>query len=436
MTTYIWNSLGQLQSASVQSGSGPVLRTLSYSYNELGQVLSVKLWFPSAGQSEAQAFLTSFAYDDNGNRQRLTDPTGATATYGYDPNNNLTSLLWPAFQGIARSLSWGYDRNDFLSGTTWATQPSVAETYANDQLGRRVQRTDPRGAVFTYGLAMTPGASDPLPLLATTNWPAPTTGAATAQAATTYDALGRVTGSVDRGGISAALAYTTQADSVTSTQQTVVTIELTPATGGPGTVTKQTYDALGRLVKVVDEASRVWTWAYTVETDARTQQKVLVTTLTDPTGRTSAVATDSLDRIAFRRDSGGGLTRLTQYAYDAIGRPMAVIQTQGATSHATAYVYGYDTASGRVTTSIGRPGGNGGTTVLYFNGRGELKRQIDPFGQPASFSYAPWGGLATSVDGQGHRFSYAFDAAGRLQSRRCPTGLRWCRRSTPTATGR
>ena len=421
-----WTPAGWVQSLSLQRATGPAIRTTQYTYNAFGQALTSSLFFPAAGQSFAQAFLTTAVYDDNLNRTSLTDPTNAAVTYAYDLNFNMTSVQWPAFQGLTRSIVWTYDRDDFPASTTWsAASPLVQESYVNDQLGRRTQLTDPRGAVYTYALAMTTGAGAPFPLVETDTWPAPSTGAAPAQVATTWDAIGRITSFVDRGGVATAIAYATQNDPGTGTQQAVVTVTLPPATsGGPSTTRVLTFDAAGRLLRQVDEAGKIWTWNYTLETDPVTQQKVSVATCTDPAARVSAVATDSRNRTAFRRMGTGQTVRLVQYAYDAAGRLTGVTQQQGSASAITVYAYGFDAATRSPTTSLGRQGGTGGTTLLTFNGRGDLVRQTDPFGAPSVFSYAPWGSLATFTDGRGNAFVYTFDTAGRLVSTTLPDTTR------------
>lgn len=413
VTTLTWDGFGRLLTSSNADSAGTVLQTTGYGYNAINQVTSIKLWFPGAGQTAAQAFLTTINYDDNNNRYQVVDSTHVTVTYGYDQNFNLTSVAWPSFQGNTRSTGWSYDRNDFLSGTVWSTaSPNVRQTTVNNQIGDCVQFTDPMSAVYTYASAMTPG-SGPLALVATTNWPPPsgTTGAATVK---TYDPAERVTRIVDRAGIATDIVYATQTDNVTHTQQTVVTRTRPPAVmGGAATVTRTTFDANNRIVAFVDANGKTSRWVYTIETDTN-GRFVNVGTMTDPTGRTVAQAFDSFGRLAFTRRAGSGLTRLQSYSYDALGRITQEIETQGADTATTLYSYGYDSASGCLTTSVGRPGGGGGNTVYYFNSRGDCVRTLNPFGQPVASVYAPWGAIADYTDGRGNAFAYTFDKAGRL----------------------
>jgi len=418
VTTYQWDALGRLQQKQVAGPGSALLQTIVDAYNENNQVTTVTVWYN--GQTQQQAFVTQALYDNNGNLQTLTDPSNVTATYGYDQNNNRTSLTWPPFQQINRTTIWAYDHNDFLNGTTWsAANPSVAATYINDALGFRAQTTDPMAFVYTYNSAMPAQGSAPFPQTTTKAWPALADGSSASESKT-YDPLGRLTSFVDRKGNTTTINWGMQTDSATSTLQQVITVTLPPAAPGSNSYTQQTvFDAVGRIVQFTDENSKSWNWTYTITASGGTN--LMVATCTDPNGNQAILSTDSYGRIVTEKIGGGTTWLERQFTYDAMGRLTQVVESDGTTTNTatTQYGYGYDAASGCFTVTIGRTGqGNltTGVAVQYFNGRGDLVKEVNPNGQTEQKTYAPWSSLSGYTNGRNQSFTYGFDAAGRRNS--------------------
>lgn len=416
VTTYQWDSLGRMQQDEVAGPDRTALRTRMFAYNENNQVTSISTWFN--GQTRTQAFSYIFQYDNNGNVHSVTDPTGVIATYDYDANNNRTSLEWPVFGQITRVTGWSYDHNDFLNGTTWsAANPLVRASYINDAIGVRTQRTDPKGMVYLYSSTMA-AQMGPAPLVKTKTWPPLPDQVGEVTASDTFDPLGRPVSSTDRNGNTTAIAWGMNTDTDTHAQQQVITVTLPKADQQSPAETIQTiFDALGRPVQYTDQASKVWRWTYQ-KTAGPGNRNVLVATGSDPLGNQTIVSTDSYGRTLIEKRGGGALWLVRQYTYDALGRLIQVVESDNtaANTETTKYSYAYDAASSFMTVTAGRTGADNlttGVTVQYYNGRGDLIKQSNPFGQPVTQTYTPWGGPASYSNGRGQTFTYVFDAAGR-----------------------
>ena len=119
--------------------TGPV-KTWTYTYNQHGQVLTAK--GPRADVDDT----TSYAYDDQGNLTRITDPLGhVTALSDYDANGRVGKIVDP--NGLVTTLAY--------SPRGWLTSRTVGgetTSYDYDGVGqvRKVTQADGSYVSYTY----------------------------------------------------------------------------------------------------------------------------------------------------------------------------------------------------------------------------------------------------------------------------------------------
>jgi RHS repeat-associated protein len=146
-STYTYNSAGQL-ATDTDAASGT---TGTYSYNDLDQVSSISYGTDNDTQS--------FGYDDlhRLTSDTLTDNAGATVAsidYGYDADNDVTSLTTTGLTGTSGSTgtvtnTYTYDEANRL--TSWTATPAsgtaTTQTYGYDDDGNM---TSDNGVTYTY----------------------------------------------------------------------------------------------------------------------------------------------------------------------------------------------------------------------------------------------------------------------------------------------
>ncbi len=416
-TVYERDAIGRLTRTTIVDANGVTAMTSTVTYYDSSLVKSSS--FQVAGQADADAYVVSYAYDNNGNLSTVTRDGQATA-YGSNPNNFPSGVTYPTFRGATRTTQIDYDRDDYLQSIAYATLPLVRQTYTSDVLGRMQTYQDPNQRVYGYGRTMITGGSSPLPFQETTTWPALAAApGVTYTDRSTRDALGRVTSVTDRSGNTTDITYTAVPDGVTGTRRLQVLVTLPPATtGGTRYTITYLYDAIGRQIAVTDQNGRTSTLTYSIGTDPVSQTKTDNVTQTDPLGNQDIRAYDALGRwtqwTVGQPAASQPLSRTRTFQYDALSRLAQVVETQGTSSTTSQIAYAYDTPSRAIVATIGRPGQTTGQTLQSYNGVGQLVKQVDPFGATTICTYAPWGALATFQNGRGQVLTYNFDPAGRL----------------------
>jgi RHS repeat-associated protein len=221
--TYTLNAASERTKEDTKDASGVLQRTLSRTYNTLGQLQTV---------TDAYGRNTGFTYDANSNLDTSTDALTRAADNNYDPLNRLSRTLQD-MNGIAAETKFGYDALDNLtqvtdpkllntsytyngfSDLTQLVSPDTGTTlYTYDSAGNRKTQKDARSKTTTYS----------------------------------YDALNRLT----------SVTYATTALNTTTTYDTAQTACLAGETFTVGRVTKITdgsgstvycYDRFGNLVR-------------------------------------------------------------------------------------------------------------------------------------------------------------------------------------------
>ena len=444
--------------STTNASSGNTLSQATVDYDALGNVLRT---------TDATGMSTWYLYDVDGRRVASIDSTGAltelmldraglvTETIAYatkintallvdgtgKPSNPSLASVRPAFNATTDHRSWTvYDSEDRVSQTidatgavtqftydsagrllatrTFATTvdvsafssapafqfvaPSSADRIArnfHDADGHLVGTLDPDNYLTAYQYdaagqlttalkyaTASPAATDQ----STLSQLVPAAAPGDQRSVTLYDAEGRVTGQIDplgyltqtfynpRNTVDHVTRYATAVGTAVAAGSDVNAIK--PASTSADTTTSYVYDAADRVTSETDPAGIVTTYAY----DAATNELIGSTV---GAGRADAAT--------------------TQTRYDAMGRPIAVLDavssaliTSGMTqaqidavwaAHATTTAY--DLAGRR--TSVKDALGN--TTLYFYDGDGQLRYTVDPLNDVTELRYDAFGNVNATV---------------------------------------
>ncbi|MFE2346063.1 DUF6531 domain-containing protein [Kitasatospora cineracea] len=353
-------------------------------------------------QSDPYGKVTSYGYDQNLNRNSLTDANGKTATFTHDANGNVLTSTSPA--PTAAVDTWTYDSLNRVA--THKDARNNTTTYSYNTLNQVTQTTDPAGGKTSY-------TYNPLGLLATVTSPrggvttyAYDSGSNRSSVTTPlgekttfgYDAAGRVTSKTDpRGNTTGATpsAYTT-------TYTYDPSGLLTSAKDPLGNTTSYTYDADGQLSTTTDPLGHVTTYGYDSEGNR--------TTVTDAAGKTW---TSTFDWAGDNTSTTDPLGNKTTSTYDKNKRQTTVVSARGNASGANPATYtttfGYD-ANGNRTSITGPTGAV--ATVAY----DEVNRPVtatDPLGRKTTSTYNATNQVLTVTDPTAATTTYTYDSLGR-----------------------
>lgn len=412
VTRYGWNALGLNSSIEYRNALGEILQTRAFTYNNMGFQTSSTVKVP--GQSDAQAYKTTLTPTVLNQTHTATDATGSVTTFTYDNNLNLETITYPQASGIQSVTTNGYDRNNNLASVR--VSPTVTELYTYDPLNRRKSYTDPNTSTYTFNYAwLFQGHSTPFPYTFVTQYPLLHGDSNVYQTTHVYDVLDRPISETNRAGKVTTLAYSVRQDSITSSNQLVVTTTLPEATAGdPATQyqTVQIFDAHGRLVSLTNERGQTTTITYRVASGGANSSNVLVMTVTDPLQNQKISTFDALGKLVSVVQGKDTKTVESQYAYDVLDRLTKVINVRQLGNLETSYAYAYDGESNTIQLNVSGPGATVGP-VLAFNGLGKLVRETDATVKFSTRTYHPRGFLHSYVQANGKSLTYDYDDAGR-----------------------
>lgn len=349
------NNRGMLNSVINAAGQ----TTTITSTNAHGQPLSM---------TDANGLVTNMSYDA---RQRLTSRSvgGETTNYTYDGVGQLTNVTMPD----TATLSYTYDGAHRLVQVQDGLGNKVV--YTLDNSGNRIKEdyVDPANAL-------------------------------TRTRSHVYDALNRL--SQDIGG---GVGQITQYNYDDNGNQTSITDPLSRNT-------TQSYDALNRLLEVIDPvngSAAPTKYEYDVQDN--------LTKVTDPKNLATNYVYNGFNELTSQISPDTGTTGFT---YDAVGNMLTKTDARGVTS-----TYTYD-ALNRVGT-IAHPafGGDAAETVAYTydtcaNGKGRLCSLTDKTGT-TTYSYDQHGRViakAQTVSGLTQTIGYHYNPAGQMDQMTLPSG--------------
>jgi RHS repeat-associated protein len=416
-TTYSYDADGQLLTE-----TDPLGNTTTHTYDAAGNEASVK---------DANNHTTAYEYDNADHLTRLTqpDPDGAgpltapITTYTYDDGGNRITEVNPRGNAPggnpgAFTTSYTYDANNRLASET--TPKGEKTTYTYDANGYRSSVVEPRGNVqganpddyrttYTYdaaGRLLT--TTDPLNNVTTNHYDAVgnldwTKDANNHQTSYSYDAVGRI-------------------------------LSVTAPDGG---LTNYTYDSNGNLKIRKDDNNHQTSYDY--DDDGR----LIQVTRPDPDGTgplTAPVTTYTYDLSGNRTtmiDPNGNATQTigdgkTTYTYDRANRP----KTIGYSDTTPAVSFGYDGVGNRTSMADGAAGATyiydaldrltsatrGTNTFSYaYDASDNITSRTYPDATQTSYTYDEDNRLASAASG-GNATSYSYDAASNLIQTALPSG--------------
>jgi RHS repeat-associated protein len=363
---------GNVESIS-RPGPGETTQTVTFAYDENGQLESV---------TDPLERTWTFGYDAYGNRTSETDPLGHERTLGYDEDSRLVSIVSPRgnLEGAEPSEYETTVERDAQGRPLKVTDPlGHATEYAYDGNGNLASLTDANGHTTKYAY----NADDERTEVERPNG---------AVLKTAYDGAGNITGQTDANG-----KTTTYVRDVL--EQPVEVID--PL----GRKTVQGFDDAGNLTSVVDAAERETTYSY------------------DAADRLTAIdySEGATADASYEYDADGNLTAMTDgtgestFAYDQLGR-----LTESENGHGEAVAYGYDLAE--ELTGIVYP--NGKEVSRSYDGAGRLESVGDWLGGETSFGYDADSNLTVVAfpTASGNTDEYSYDRASRMSEARFKQG--------------
>ncbi|GLQ96839.1 type IV secretion protein Rhs [Dyella mobilis] len=278
--TYTLDAAGDKTGESVYDASGTLHKSLTRTFNTLGQLTSV---VDGLNHTVFNA-TASTSYDANGNLVQSSDALGIQRQLGYDALNRLVQTL------------------DNYNGTDTATQ-NTKTAYQYDSLDRLTQVTDPSSLNTTYSYD---GLSD------ATGQQSPDTGTTSR----TFDAAGNVLTRTDAKGIVATNTYDAL-DRLTSTSYPDSTQTITYTYDEANSVTGcSSSNPVGRLTRIIENTV---TTAYCFDAWGRVIQKQIITGATTHTvgysytaaGRLSGLVSPDGSLVSYARDGDGRIQSLS-----------------------------------------------------------------------------------------------------------------------------
>ncbi|MGA9774207.1 MAG: RHS repeat-associated core domain-containing protein [Blastocatellia bacterium] len=415
---YEFDSIGRLTKLENLDKNQNIIRTTRIAYWPSSHVKRSSVWLQN--QPEANAYAYDYTYDGVGNLQTMTDPLLNLMTYGYNPNNFLSSALFPAFEDIAPTTLYDYDRDDNLQKITYST--AVKQLYSFDQFGRVLTYTDPNTNLYQYTYGMLLTGNGPYDLVESVLFPTLSSDPGHQYSVvTTYNPSGSLKSVKDRRDQVTSYTYGVQTDPINGTKLLVETITLPPANEGDDPYTiQQIYDAIGRLVSLTDEGNNQTTVSYSLQLDAVTNTYQQVTTITDPLGNQTIYILDALNRLVSFNQGKDALFYELYYAYNAIN---SLIQSGEKTDNGivwTTYSYQYDSQTECIKVSTGAPGNDQVVTLQYYNGLNQLVKETNQVNNSQEMDYSPWGGLWKYTNANNQTLTYGYDEARRYYKTTLP----------------
>lgn len=412
VTTFSYDNNGNLTERTVTAGTDS--RTWAYTYNSVGQVLSVD------GPRTDVNDVTHYAYDAKGGLQSITDALGhVTQITAYDANglplsvkdaNGLVSKL--AYDARGRLLSkqvgnevtkYTYDAVGQVTKTIAPDGSVVAFSY--DAAHRLLKITDQSGNHIDYtldanGNRLKQSVYDPKAKLTQT-------------LSNTFDSLNRLATMVGAEGQTAAYLYDDNDNPVALTDplnnKTTWSYDalnrLANSVDADGLSTQTTYDANDNLLSVTDPLTHKTQYSY----DGLGNQL----TLTSPDTGTSQSSFDSAGNKISSIDARG---KQGDFNYDALNRAKTLrygdqsisffydqgvngvghLTQMGDNSGGTRWTYD---SHGRVASKTFSAGPLSLVTRYAYDGNGRLTAMTYPSGKVVQLTYT--NGLVTALDANG-----------------------------------
>jgi RHS repeat-associated protein len=404
--------------------------TWSYTYDPVTLGVSTAI--------DPDGHLSTYTYDDHGNKTSESDALGNTTNFQYDDHGDLIETIGPdgvakvnqfdqaghlpaAAAGVLDLTSTTITRaNNVVESVTGNFGPAAART-VNYYYDDSAHPADPSRAVDALGNTTTTAydsfgdKTSVLDAAGNKSQSSFDTGTGLVRTATTpagnvttftRDAWGQVTKTTDALGQSTSSAYDLDGHVVSSTdgngKTSTVTYDAvgqaTQATAADGTVTKTDYNADGTVADAIDGLGAKTSYSY--DGQGRKSSR------TDPDSRVVRTTSDPAGRMTGSTDAAGRTTTMT---YNAAGELVSVAYSDSATAGVS---FTYDQAGRKTAMTDGT-----GTTKYTYDTFGELTKKTTGAGVAVSYGFDDGGNL-TSITYPGETAAVArgFDADNRLAS--------------------
>jgi RHS repeat-associated protein len=411
-TTFSNDGLGRVTGEEIRDKQGNILKTTTGEYDAAGNLTGKSVFLQN--QPRENAFTYRYEYDNTGNLTGVTGPDNHTVTYRYDPNDLLKKVIYPAFAGLNRQTQYDYDKIDHLQRAAYSQ--GVVEQFTYDRFNRLSGYVDANAQIYGFDYESLFGGNGTYSEKAVKTFPGLSPSPGTVySAAETYDAAGRLTAMENRADNTVTITYDREETSQTGIFQQVVTYTLPPAEQGaaPHTI-RDIFDAVGRPVSFKNEADKVTTITYSLQTDPDTGTNQQVITKTDPPGNREILVRDALGRLVGYRKGNDDVMKESTFQYDALGRLTAAGEKHADGFVYTRYTYRFDPQTNHIKVSIGKPGDDQALSFLEFNGLEQLVKETDQLGHSMEKTYTPWGGLHTYTNARQQTLTFGYDGAGRF----------------------
>jgi len=385
----------------------PLGNSTSITYSPAGLISSIK---------NAKREVTSFSYDERGNRTSITDALGQTTSFVYNVMNRLTEVVYPdnstqqyAYDSRGRRISatdpndiitsYSYDDADRLISVIDAANNQTIYSYDNES--NLISITDGlnRTTNFAYdGMGRLTQTSFPSGLFETYS----------------YDNVGNLISKTDRNGQTIDYIYDplnrmTQKsyDSYIASYSYDSVDRLTQANDPTGTY-QFVYDNLGRLIQTITNYAFLPDKSFTISYgyDEASNR----TSLTDPENGLTTYAYDALNLITSLIAPGKNRFK---WSYDAIGR-----RTELSRPNSVKTSYTYDSISRLLSISHAKRKNilDGATYTIDAAGN-RTSRMPLPSGTDTNYEYDDLYQLVAATQDASTVESYTYDEVGnRLSS--------------------
>jgi len=387
--TYTYDTDGRLINMHDEDGE----RVVQNVYGSDGRV---------AAQTDARGQITTFAWDQETQTSKVTDPRGNVWTEVYlnnllqrqiDPLNNVRQFSYDDDLNIRKvvderghATSMTYDQRGNLLTRISPPPLSYMEEWTYNSTDDVTSSTDGRGGVTSYSY-------DPAGNLVAVVLPG--------NLSTTFErdpTTGLVTSVTDARQKTTSYSYDSQGN-------------LTALTLPSGAQTTFGYDATGRLTTVVDPRGNAptsnpndFTWSHSWNANDQ------LTSVTDPVENQTSYSYDDVGHSATTSDANG---RTTSYSYNAAGDLVSV-----AAPDLSVTSYDHD----EMGNLVARTDANDHVTTYSYDQVGRLVSATTPAGRVRTYAYDEIGNLtrettargnATSDPGDG-TISFDYDSLNRL----------------------
>lgn len=395
--SYEYDQEGKCVSATVErEENGEIVAfTTRYVYNDIGEMTQC---IDYAGN------ITSFTFDEKGNRTSSIDNKGRQTNYEYDVYGNMTKVSYAdgtfeeykydangnniiATDRNGQSVKMEYDKLDRLVKMCY--EDGTSEEFSYDPVGNLIEETARNGAKTLYEYDVR-------------NRNIAVIDAYGNKTTFVYDKASRIVKSVDALGNEVSYEYdgnsnlvkTTYADGNSVTAKYDARNRIISQKDQNGNQTKYVYDNADRLIQVIDAYENIYEYGY--------DELGNLNSVTDALGRTTTYMYDGFGRILSVKNAQG---YEAFFQYDQTGN---MIEYKDYAGVKTSYIY--DDTDRLLEKQVGER-----KTVYIYNSK-DLLSQVKDNSGTIKYQYDNYGRVTAKTDINGVTISYGYDEYGRLQT--------------------